>query len=88
MKLLLISVVLPGHKLFCVHLEAGGFFSSKGLQAQNGDVEVLGFGLKLLKWQSGFKRALKIWPVSFPFLQSQPRDTVSESPVRAAAWGH
>lgn len=91
MRLLLRGVVLPGHKLFCVHLEAGAFFTSKGLQAQrikSGDAEVLSFAHRLLKWQSGFKRALNIRPVPFPFLQSQPWEAVSEFPVSAAAWGH
>lgn len=51
------------------------FFISKGLQAQqvkSGDAEALSFGLRLSKWQSGFKRALNTRPVPFPFLQSQP----------------
>lgn len=78
-------------QLFCVHLEAFVFFTSEGLQAKqvkSGDAEVLSSGLRLLKWWSGFKRALNIWLVPFPFPQSQPWDTVSESPVSAAAWGH
>lgn len=48
------------------------YFTGKGLQAQHvksGDAEVLSFGLRVLKRQSSFERALNIWPVPFPILE-------------------